>query len=520
MPSAVVSDSRGAPKLQFSPADVTASSASASSIRRWQTLRALPSYKVGACGLTVALWVTAAVSWTLLCIHVAKPNAGLGWDFVTSWRATVVFAHGGQPYLRSKTAGRLFLYPPSSLLLMRPIAWFDLRQIQLIGLVVTAVAAWVSVMASVALVGRRWYGPTAALLVWALHYTRPLVAELSLQNATILCLLALIAFYFLTVRDHWTAAAVVIGLSMSLKPLLIVLLLLFLVERKWKALAVSVAIPAALNAVAFVLVKDPAAVFRKLPSLVNRSGVGVHANFAWVDVLRAFAVPDAVVILVRLATIALALGGAWLAWKRLPDPVLRVVATSTALLLGSYLAGTLSEIHYMLTLIPFAIAAVLSRSPMRWVPAWVGIALTMGLIPPATWLGYDVTQNQSIWMAFGMTIVLLTIVLASALEPDEVAPAPVSAVAAVAVEVPARAGLDAVTVGTPRAVPAPVLSGTVNLAAAGAARAASVAGAARSLAAAAAGAARAASVAGAARSVAAALFGRTLATPAGEATAS
>jgi arabinofuranan 3-O-arabinosyltransferase len=386
---------------------------------RWQLLRASSWFKPIAYAVTAALWLAAAVSWSLLCFHVSRPSPNLGWDLVTSWRATVVFARGGEPYLRAKTDGRLFLYPPSSLLLMRPIAWFSLRQIQLIGLVVTAVGAWVSVMASVALVGRRWYGPTAAALVWILRYAKPMVAELNLQNATILCLLALIAFYFLATRDHWMIAGALIGLSMSLKPLLLVLLVVFVLERKWKPLVVAVAIPAVLNAVAFILVKDPGEVFKKLPSLLNRSGTGVHLNSAWVDVLRALAIPDLLVIAVRLATVAIALGAAWLAWKRIGDPVLRLVTLSTALLLGSYLAGTLSEIHYMLTVVPFAITAFLVRSPMRWAPAWVGVACMMGITPPAAWLGQRASQNQSTWLAFGMTLVLLTVAVSVAVQHSQ-----------------------------------------------------------------------------------------------------
>ncbi|MGH9172375.1 MAG: glycosyltransferase family 87 protein [Acidimicrobiales bacterium] len=401
MSSAVASDPRVAPKAQPNRPAL-------------DKLRASSWFEPLAFLVTAALWVAAAVTWSQLCYRIGRPHATLGWDLVTSWHAVVVFAHGGQPYDLAQTDNRLFLYPPSSLLLMRPIAALTLRQIQVVGLVVTAVAAWCAVMVSAHIAGRRWYGPTAALCVLALHYARPMVAELSLQNATILCLLALAGFWWLASRQHWMWAGVLVGLSMSLKPLLIVLLLIFLVERKWKPLAVAIAIPAALNAAAFVFVSDPAAVFRKLPSLVNRSGSGVLSNSAWVDVLRDFNLSSGSIDVIRLVTAAVALAAAWLAWRLIEDSALRLITVASSLLLGSYLAGTLSEDHYMLTMIPLLISLVLPGSPMRWFPAWVGFALMMGLEPPRAWLGLGTVANQSAWMAFGMMLVLLTITAALA----------------------------------------------------------------------------------------------------------
>jgi hypothetical protein len=156
-------------------------------------------------------------------------------------------------------------------------------------------------------------------------------------------------------------------------------------------------------------------VFSKLPSLLDRSGSGIFFNSAWVDVMRSFAVPDDVTILVRLVTIVLALLAAWWSWRRLEDPVLRVITTSSILLIGTYLAGTLSESHFMLTLVPLAMTVVVRASPMRWVTAWIGVLVFMGLTPPGSFLHLNTDANFSAFRAFGMTLVLLTVlgVLAS-----------------------------------------------------------------------------------------------------------
>jgi arabinofuranan 3-O-arabinosyltransferase len=293
---------------------------------------------------------------------------------------------------------------------MSPIAALSLRQIQILGLVVTALTAWAAVMISAAVAGRRWWGLTAAVTVFALRFAKPLIAELSLQNMSVLCLLTLVGFYWFASRDQWLLAAGTIGVSLSLKPLLLAVLIVFVLARRWRALAVALAIPAALNILALLLVRNPGGVLSKLPGLLNRAGSGALLNSAWVDVLRTFGFPHWSVIVVRLATAAVAVLAAVLAWKRLENLALRCVTTTTALLLGVYLAGTLSENHYMLTLVPFAVAAVIPGSPLRWFPGWIGMLLLMGLIPPPSLLGISAPANQSAFMAFGMAITLLTIV--------------------------------------------------------------------------------------------------------------
>jgi arabinofuranan 3-O-arabinosyltransferase len=237
------------------------------------------------------------------------------------------------------------------------------------------------------------------------------VAELGLENVTVVCALALSAFFLFAKKDQWVWAAVAIGVTLSLKPLLLPVLIVFVLVKRWRALAVAIAIPAVLNIVAFAVVADPSAVFAKLPSLLNRSGTGVQLNSAWVDVMRSFGMPDYATILIRLATVAIVLVAAWWSWQRLDDFILRVITTTSLLLIGTYLAGTLSENHFMLTLVPLAMTVILPDSPMRSVPAWVGVLLFMGLTPPGSLLGLDVGANLSAWRAFGMILIVLSVLV-------------------------------------------------------------------------------------------------------------
>jgi hypothetical protein len=170
-----------------------------------------------------------------------------------------------------------------------------------------------------------------------------------------------------------------------------------------------VAIPAVLNVVGFLVVADPGQVWSKLPSLLNRSGFGINFNSAWVDVVRTLGLPVGVSWLLRLTTVGLALAVALLAWRRCADERQRLISTASALLIGSFLAGTLSEYHFMLCLVPLAMTATIPRSPMRTVTGLVGMIWTMGvLIPPSSLLGLNLTANHSAFRAFGMSLVLLT----------------------------------------------------------------------------------------------------------------
>ena len=292
-------------------------------------------------------------------------------DLLTTWRAERVFAHGGAPY-----AVKAFLYPPSSLLLFRPLAALSSHELKVVGLAATVVVAWAAVMLSAEAIGLRWWGITSAVTILLLSFTQAMTGELGLENVTVLCFLALAAFFFLSIRDHWALGGVAIGLSLAIKPLLLPVLLVFLLARQWRGFAAAAGVPVALNLLALAFVANPSQVFSKLPSLLDRTGTGVALNSAWVDVIRTLALPVGVSWTLRVVTVAVVLVGTWWAWHVLDDRVFRIVTSSSLLLIGAYLAGTLSEYHFMLTLVPLAMTAVLPRSPIRT----IGGAARHGLV--------------------------------------------------------------------------------------------------------------------------------------------
>ena len=387
-------------------------SKSAPETSRSQRLRAaLPRAAIGI--FTGAVWVRAVFSWINLYRRM-EPETKLGWDLRPSWLAEKLFVYGGAPY-----SVKAFVYPPSALLLLRPIAPLTHHQLAVGGLVATEVIGTVCVMLTAAAIGARWWGPTAAVSVLLLTLTGAMRGEMPLENLSILGFLALALFFLFVLRDHWIAAGVVIGLSLSVKPMLLSVLIVFLLARRWKALGIAVAIPVALNGVSLAILTSPGQIFSKLPSLLNRTGSGVVYNSAWVDVARTLGLPEGVTILLRVSAVVMVIVVAWLSWNRMTDPRLRLIFATSALLIGAFLAGTLSEYHFMLTLVPLGMTVFIPGSPMRSITGVIGIAWVMDRwAPPTSLLGLSANANDSAFRAIGMSLLLLTVIVVLARRGD------------------------------------------------------------------------------------------------------
>ena len=115
-------------------------------------------------------------------------------DLLTTWRAERC-SHTAAP----PTAVKAFLYPPSSLLLFRPLAALSSHELKVVGLAATVVVAWAGVMLSAEAIGLRWWGITSAVTILLLSFTQAMTGELGLENVTVLCFLALAAFFFLSI---------------------------------------------------------------------------------------------------------------------------------------------------------------------------------------------------------------------------------------------------------------------------------------------------------------------------------
>jgi hypothetical protein len=390
------------------PALAEEAPAPAPAVRRGSVVRELAANprvrRVVIAVVTIAAWGGVLWKWSRFYFG-AVGGRSLGFDLLFAWRAERLFAHGGQPYSIKE-----FVYPPSSLLLFRPIAGLSQHDLTVGGLVATLLLAGAGVMIAAAALGFRWWGPVAACSLLVLSYAQSMRDELPLENVSVLEFFAISLFFLVALRDRWVAAAAVIGVSIAVKPMLVPVLLVLIVSRRWKATAVALGVPVVLNAVALAVVAGPLEVLQKLPSLVNRTGSVAEYNSAWVDVARGLGLPEAATVALRVFIVVATLVVAWWSWQRIEDERLRLVTATTVLLIGEFTGGTLSENHYMLVLVPLAMTVVMARSPMRFPLALLGMAWAVELLrQPGTLFGLNQNADESLLRAVGMSVVVLSI---------------------------------------------------------------------------------------------------------------
>lgn len=364
-------------------------------------------------GLTAYVWWVAIHDWVSF-FHEAYGNSSLGYDLNFSWLAAKQFARGGAPY---SVPG--FVYPPSHVLIAWPLAAASFTTIKHIGLYVTVIAMCTTVMVSAEIVGRRFWGLAAALGVLLLRFAQPPGDEIVLENVSAIMGLAFAWSLLLSARHRWMSAAVVLGIATAIKPMLLPMYLIFLFAKQWRSLLVAVGIPAVLNVVAFFVIHGIGQFWSVLPFLFDRSGATYDAyNAALVSVGQLVGLNAGVILVLRIVAGVLAIIGGWWAWRKIADYGVRVVTTSGALMLGVYLSGTLTEDHYMLTLIPLLVSVVGTRSPLRWPVAWVGGAWLMAYRDlSSSTLHVSGLDAQAVSRCIGLGLILVTICIAPFVTP-------------------------------------------------------------------------------------------------------
>lgn len=363
--------------------------------------------------LAIFVWWHAYLRWTAIGQQL-QSSVSLGFDLHYTWLAEQAFVHGGNPYA---IAG--FFYPPSHLLLALPLAHASFHTIQQSFLVVTILSMVATVVVSAWTIGRRPWGLTSAAATLALSYSGVAGDEVNLENVSAEIALGFAVMLFLASRRHWSAAGIVLGLTLAIKPMLLPLPIVFILVRQWRGLALALGIPAVLNmAAVFALPKGLGAFVPTLLFLLHPSGAYPAFSSALSSIGATQAWPFAVTMALRLLAFAMTLVAATLAWRRIEDFSLRLITSLSAMMLGLYLFGPISEDHYMLTLIPVVVSMTRSGSPASWLPAWLGVVLFMAVLPisPAL-VGLHIIELLSIRRCIGMALVLATITAALILQP-------------------------------------------------------------------------------------------------------
>ncbi|WP_369211705.1 glycosyltransferase family 87 protein, partial [Streptomyces flavofungini] len=237
-------------------------------------------------------------------VGLRTPDGGM--DNAIVVRAAEAWLHGRSPY-----ADRHFLYLPGAVLAAVPQALLPTAVARFAvpaGVTAGLVAGWVCALRLYGIPPRSRFA-AYGLLGLALGFA-PFGHLVELGNWTVASAAALPLALLLASRGRWTAAGLVIGAAVAVKPLLVPVVLLFVFARRWRGLAAAVLLPVALSLGAALVLPDPAGFLtRTLPFLLRGDDAFVRLYEASPSaVLGRLGVPRT---LVTLAAGGAAAAGVW-----------------------------------------------------------------------------------------------------------------------------------------------------------------------------------------------------------------
>lgn len=352
--------------------------------------------------LRSALWPIAILSVLHRSI-VITTNGNITDDFKPVYRAVVNFRRGWDIYNEHfDYVDPHYLYPPGGTLLMAPFGYlpeYPSRYLFILINTVAILAAWYLLL--------RMFNYTlssvaAPALLLAMFCTETVTNTLVFTNINGCVLLAEMLFLRWLLdgrigRQWW--AGVAIGLTLTLKPVLLPLLLLPVLNRQWRTLVPAFVIPVVVNAAAWPLVSDPMDfVTRTVPYFLGTRDYfnsSIEGNGVY------FGLPTWLIVFLRILFTLLAIGALWLLHRhyRTRDPRFWLTNSAGVLLLWSFLVSSLAQGYYSMMLFPFLMTVVLPNSLIRNWPAWLGI---YGFMTLDRWLLFN-------WMRWGRALEYLKI---------------------------------------------------------------------------------------------------------------
>ncbi|MFM9369350.1 glycosyltransferase 87 family protein [Streptomyces sp. Da 82-17] len=314
-------------------------------------------------------WVAVGGVLAGMVVRVGRAAGGGGMDNAIVVRAARVWLDGGSPY-----ADPHFLYLPSAVLAAVPEVLVPAGVLRYLAPAVVVGALLVGWASALRLYGIPWRSRFAVLGLGGLALGfAPFGHLVQLGNWTVVSAAALPLALLLAHRGRWTGAGAVVGAAVAVKPLLVPVLLLFVLARRGRALAVTVLVPAVASVLAALAMPDPAGFFtRTLPFLLSGDDAFVRLYEASpAAVLPRLGVPQAVASAVGLAGAG---GGVWCAWRRWrcgDGGPARLAEVAVLLMLSAFLVSRPSYDHYLLVVVPLLLAGVVvagapARSPWFW----------------------------------------------------------------------------------------------------------------------------------------------------------
>jgi arabinofuranan 3-O-arabinosyltransferase len=316
---------------------------------------------------TAVLWVLAIAACAHLVLR-SYTDDRYAIDFHVLQDGATRFWDGGSVY-----SDPWFMLTPSGLLAMLPFGLVGPGVGFAVWNTVSICAVAVGIVCSLRFVGAPLTGPAAAGTTLVVCLSESFTSTLLLGNLNNSLLLALGAGFLLAdLRGRTVLAGVLLGASLAIKPVLVLLLLMPLLRRRWPTLGWAVCVPLVLNVVGLALLPSASEfVTVTVPQLLQ--GRRTWNNSLW-SMGMTFGAPGWSIVASRVLVLVL-MGVAVWRLRRVEDAVLRSATTYGVLALGTFMVSSLSQAYYSVLLVPVLLTVVRAGSAVRTPAAWVALYL-------------------------------------------------------------------------------------------------------------------------------------------------
>ena len=295
-------------------------------------------------------------------------------DFTTVYNASLNFLNRRPVYAENyATVDPHYLYPPSGTLLMAPLSILNPQDSRWLFIALSVIALIVSAYLLTRMFGysaRSWVFPATLLFFFS---TETVINTLVFTNFNAFVLLGMLAFLMLLRSNHDLWAGVAIGLTLAVKPVLAPLLLIPLLQLKWKPFVTAIGIPLILNIAAWPLIVDSMDFVKRTSPYLFASrdyyNSSISGNGAY------FGIDSWLIIVLRVMFTLMAIFSLWFLYRyyRKTDELLWMTTTSGVLLCTLFLVGSLGQGYYSMLLFPLVMTVFLPGSVMRNWPAWLAV---------------------------------------------------------------------------------------------------------------------------------------------------
>ena len=363
--------------------------------------------------LRSALWPVAILS-IIHRSYVLATNGYITDDFGPVYRAVVNFKMGWDIYNEHfDYVDPHYLYPPGGTLLLAPFGYLPVDASRYWFIFFNSVAILLAAYFLLRLFKFSLASVAAPALLLAMFCTESVTSTLVFTNING-CILLCEVLFFRWLLDgkvnHQWWAGVAIGLTIVIKPSLLPLLLLPLLNRQWRALVPAVLVPLLFNAAAWPLVSNPMDFVRNTVPYIFSTRDYFNSSIQGNGIY--YGLPVWLILLLRIVFGLLAVGSLWLLYRyyRERDPLFWMLTSSGVLLIATFLVTALGQGYYSMMLFPFLMTVVLANSVIRnWV-AWLAI---YGFMTMDRWLlGHWPTTGRALEylrITYGWSLMLIVV---------------------------------------------------------------------------------------------------------------